>query len=395
MTRTLSIGNDRLLESSLSTFDGRSAPASRKTAARPTCRRAVPCPRIPQLVRPAPRLFRRGGLLRVPADVEQHARHLGGRGGVGLAGHQASGDQLPATSEEPSRAGPRVLADREGHRRPAPLAARRVAPREDPGTLDEKLAHERAAVPRDAARPPALGARAPRGREAEVGRGPSRARACRRAAPGRGPWRPPRPWPPARRRRPRPTRRPREPRGSPPRPGIAQSDGARPVPEMPAPAPLGPAGRRAPVPRHAVSARDRTRALARRLADAGQVARRPVRLAQPPGPLGDALAGPASPARANRARPPRRARRPPRGGVNRPGRETSGRPRTPPTRISSWLTGGRRSRGMHDGWSWGPSRRSWRLGAALPRRDHPGSREVPLGPRPRDKFHSLSSGHIV
>ena len=37
MTRTLSIGNDRLLESSLSTFDGRSAPASRKTAARPTC----------------------------------------------------------------------------------------------------------------------------------------------------------------------------------------------------------------------------------------------------------------------------------------------------------------------------------------------------------------------
>ena len=43
----------------------------------------------------------RGGLLRVPADVEQHARHLGGRGGVGLAGHQASGDQLPATSEEP------------------------------------------------------------------------------------------------------------------------------------------------------------------------------------------------------------------------------------------------------------------------------------------------------
>ena len=61
MTRTLSIGKDRLLESSLSTFDGRSAPASRKTAARPTCRRAVPCPRVPQLVRPAPRLFRRGG----------------------------------------------------------------------------------------------------------------------------------------------------------------------------------------------------------------------------------------------------------------------------------------------------------------------------------------------
>ena len=46
MTRTLSIGKDRLLESSLSTFDGRSAPASRKTAARPTCRRAVPCPQI-------------------------------------------------------------------------------------------------------------------------------------------------------------------------------------------------------------------------------------------------------------------------------------------------------------------------------------------------------------
>ena len=186
MTRTLSIGNDRLLESSLSTFDGRSAPASRKTAARPTCRRAVPCPRVPQLVRPAPRLFRRGGgrqpgnracrpagahgerrapvtrsrardlpgrrraiscgrrrppnrpasvarpepgyatlahcplliahcslliarcscgagnlgrrrggLLRVPADAGRHACHLGGRGGVGLAGHRASGDQPP------------------------------------------------------------------------------------------------------------------------------------------------------------------------------------------------------------------------------------------------------------------------------------------------------------
>ena len=37
MTRTLSIGKDRLLESSLSTFDGRSAPASRRTATRPTC----------------------------------------------------------------------------------------------------------------------------------------------------------------------------------------------------------------------------------------------------------------------------------------------------------------------------------------------------------------------
>ena len=395
MTRTLSIDNDRLLESSLSTFDGRSAPASRKTAARPTCRRAVPCPRIPQLVRPAPRLFRRGGLLRVPADVEQHARHLGGRGGVGLAEHRASGDQLPATSEGPSRAGPRVLADREGHRRPAPLAARRVAPREDPGTLDEKLAHERAAVPRDAARPPALGARAPRGREAEVGRGPSRARACQRAAPGRRPWRPPRPWPPARRRRPRPTRRPREPRGSPRNPASPSPTGrgrsrrcrhrrlsgppvgVRPSRDMPC--------------RHRV-APARWRAASRTQARS-PIARSGSR--SPPGPLGDALAGPASPARANRARPPRSARRPPRGGVNRPGRETSGRPRTPPTRISSWLTGGRRSRGMHDGWSWGPSRRSWRLGAALPRRDHPGSREVPLGPRPRDKFHSLSSGHIV
>ena len=37
MTLTLSIGNDRVLESSFSTFDDRSAPASRKTAARPTC----------------------------------------------------------------------------------------------------------------------------------------------------------------------------------------------------------------------------------------------------------------------------------------------------------------------------------------------------------------------
>ena len=70
------------------------------------------------------------------------------------------------------------------------------------------------------------------------------------------------------------------------------------------------------------------------------------------------------------------------------------RPRAPAC-MSSWLTGGCRSRGMHDGWPWGPSRRSGRLGAVLPRRNHPGSREVPLGPRPRDKFHSLSSGHIV
>ena len=173
----------------------------------------------------------------------------------------------------------------------------------------------------------------------------SRARVRRRAAPGRRPWRSL-------------------------RPGIAQIDGAQPVPEVLAPAPLGPAGRRALVPRYAVSAQDRTRALARRLADAGQVARRPVRPAQPPGSLG-----------------------------GHPDR--AGRPRAPPTRrhaparISSWLTGGRRSRGMHDGWPWGPSRRSWRLGAVLPRRNHPGSREVPLGPRPRDKFHSLSSGHIV
>ena len=99
----------------------------------------------------------RGGLLRVPADVGRHARHLGGRGGVGLAGHRASGDRLPATSEEPTRAGPRVLADREGHRRPAPLAVRRVAPREDPGALDEQPAHERPSAPRDAAQPPAPG----------------------------------------------------------------------------------------------------------------------------------------------------------------------------------------------------------------------------------------------
>ena len=89
--------------------------------------------------------------------------------------------------------------------------------------------------------------------------------------------------------------------------------------------------RRAPVPRHAVPARDRTRALARRLADAGQVARRLGRLAQPPGPPGDALAGPASPARASRARPP--ASRPSFLPVRESaGREASGRPRAPPTR---------------------------------------------------------------
>ena len=70
------------------------------------------------------------------------------------------------------------------------------------------------------------------------------------------------------------------------------------------------------------------------------------------------------------------------------------RPRAP-ARMSSRLTGGCRLRGMHDRWPWGPSRRSWRLGTALPRRNHPGSREVLLGPRPRDKLHSLSSGHIV
>ena len=56
---------------------------------------------------------------------------------------------------------------------PPPLAARRAAPREDPGTLDERPAHERPSAPRDAA----PGARVPRGREAEAGRGPS---------PGRG-----------------------------------------------------------------------------------------------------------------------------------------------------------------------------------------------------------------
>ena len=66
-----------------------------------------------------------------------------------------------------------------------------------------------------------------------------------------------------------------------------------------------------------------------------------------------------------------------------------------PARMSLWFAGDCRFRSMHDRWPWGPSRRSWRLGASLPRRNHPGSREVPLGPRPRDKFHSLSSGHIV
>ena len=84
----------------------------------------------------------------------------------------------------------------------------------------------------------------------------------------------------------------------------------------------------------------------------------------------------------------------PRGRFPRTCESPARRPRVP-ARISLWFTGGCRFRGMHDRWPWGPSRRSWRLGAALPRRDHPGSREVPLGPRPRDKFHSLSSGHIV
>ena len=70
------------------------------------------------------------------------------------------------------------------------------------------------------------------------------------------------------------------------------------------------------------------------------------------------------------------------------------RPRAP-ARMSSRLTGGRRLRGMHDGWPWGPSRRSWRLGAVLPRRNHPGSREDPPGAPTRSKLRSLSSGHIV
>ena len=486
MTRTLSIGNDRLLESSLSTFDGRSAPASRKTAARPTCRRAVPCPRVPQLVRPAPRLFRRGGgrqpgnracrspgahrerrapvarsrardlpgrrraiprgrrrppnrpasaarpesgcatlthcslliahcslliarcssdeghlgrqrggLLRVPAGAGRHARHLGGRGGVGLAGRRASGDQTPATLEKPSRAGPRVLADRDGHRRPAPLAVRRVAPREDPGALDEQPARERPSAPRDAAEPPALGARSLRGREAEVGRDlppgreagevphlggegegrgeaprPSRARARRRAAPGRGPWRSPRPRPPARRRRPRPTRRPRGPRGSPLRPGVSQSDGARPVPEVPAPAPLGPAGRRAPVPRHAVPAQDRTRALARRLADA--VPGRPS-----PGPA-------------------RAAPRPARGRPGRDGLPGQGEPRTaPPASRPSFLPG-RESAGPGGlGEATGPAGVSPRAGirAGTSPRGRPRARRgtavggrPPARPSPRGRF---------
>ena len=439
MTRTLSIGKDRLLESSLSTFDGRSAPASRKTAARPTCRRAVSCPRVPQLVRPAPRLFRRGGgrqsrnracrspgahrerrapvarsrardlpgrrraiprgrrrppnrpvlaarpesgcatlahcslliahcssdaghlgrqrggLLRVPADAGQHARHLGGRGGVGLAGHQASGDQPPATLEEPSRAGPRVLADREGHRRPAPLAARRVAPREDPGTLDERLAHERAAVPRDAAQPPALGARALRGREAEVGRDlspgreagevphlggegerrgeaprPSRARARRRAAPGRRPWRSPRPWPPARRRRPRPTRRPRGPRGSPP--------ATRRLPGRRGAASPGGAGTGASRARRSACARPTTCRAgtgSRPRAGAPPRGRRPGRPS--PGPARAAprpargAPRPGRPPRPGRAThgPPRRACRSS-WSASRPSWEASGRPRAPP-----------------------------------------------------------------
>ena len=38
-------------------------------------------------------------------------------------------------------------------------ASRRVAPREDPGALDEQPARERPSAPRDAAEPPALGAR--------------------------------------------------------------------------------------------------------------------------------------------------------------------------------------------------------------------------------------------
>ena len=61
------------------------------------------------------------------------------------------------------------------------------------------------------------------------------------------------------------------------------------------------------------------------------------------------------------------------------------RPRAP-ARMSARLTGGCRFRGMHDEWPWGPFRRSWRLGAALPRRNHSGLREVPLGPRPRTGF---------
>jgi len=49
--------------------------------------------------------------LRVLADVEQRPRHLGGGGGIGLAGHQAPGDQRAAALHEPGRAAPGVLAD--------------------------------------------------------------------------------------------------------------------------------------------------------------------------------------------------------------------------------------------------------------------------------------------
>ena len=180
----------------------------------------------------------------------------------------------------------------------------------------------------------------PRGRETEVGRGPSRARACQRAAPGRRPWRPPRPWPPARRRRPRPTRRPREPRGSPRNPASPSPTGrgrsrrcrhrrlsgppvgVRPSRDMPC--------------RHRV-APARWRAASRTQARS-PVARSGSR--SPPGPLGDALAGPASPARASRARPP------------------ASRPSSPPGGRES--AGPERPRGGHE-----PRRRAYRRGSRV------------------------------
>ena len=91
----------------------------------------------------------RGGMRAISAAVA----------GVGLAGHRASGGQLPATSEEPSRAGPRVLADREGHRRPAPSCGTPGCPARGP-RHPRREACARAPV-RSPGRGPAPGSRRP------------------------------------------------------------------------------------------------------------------------------------------------------------------------------------------------------------------------------------------
>lgn len=119
-------------------------------------------PRLPAR-RPPARPCRRGAAC---APSRRPWQVLASRG---TGPREASSLRRPRSLPEQARACLRIAR---GTGVPPPLAARRVAPREDPGTLDERPAHERPSVPRDAAQPPALGARTPRGREAASTGGP-------------------------------------------------------------------------------------------------------------------------------------------------------------------------------------------------------------------------------